>query len=609
MSAETKTSLIYRLRTTPLRDLLRGNVSGRFDVNGRITAASLPAPAADLIRSVVRHTRLWKSEKMAVAEELIAHFLDGLEAGQPAAELTASFGDEMKTAKLIRRAKKRNRPLVWHAMKWMRRGMAALIVFYLGSAVYFFTGRATVSVDYVAEMNRKLDGIPVADRGWPLYAPVVRKFERLDATERDWSDFFDARPGSKQWDKLVTWLRDNAADVEAVRAAAAKPTMGFVLGNGGSMRDLLTDQKSPAVMQQLVTVILPHLSELRTIAEVLGADARQAAQQRDAARALHDMLAMVRISRQMHDDPGRFLVSDLVGVGIRALAMDEMNHLLADTSELFSDAELTQLAHELSRVRMTSDMISYEYERIVLYDLLQRMYTDDGHGNGRLSRDAINIVREYQTRLKYDPTKKEEPSAVGMAALGPAFMLVSASRQELRTQFDELINLAQSQLSKPIREVDMNEYERRFDSDRAGIMGTIRNWPVAMLAPGINRVQVSAERNLGQQDGVLIGIALELHHRKTGSYPATLAELSPGLLPSVPVDRITGEPLKYKLVNGKPLAYSVGANRIDDGGEVWRDRDGQPWPVGAAEWGSHVGADAQRADWLLYPVPAADPDR
>ena len=112
-----------------------------------------------------------------------------------------------------------------------------------------------------------------------------------------------------------------------------------------------------------------------------------------------------------------------------------------------------------------------------------------------------------------------------------------------------------------------------------------------------------AERYLGDRDGLLVGIALEAYHRRHGRYPATLGELTPDLLPAVPADRITGDPVRYRLVDGEPIVYSVGADRVDDGG---RPADnGGPLAVdplrvrtdAAASWGVSA-ADAPRGDWV-----------
>ena len=78
-----------------------------------ITTSGLSTEVQDVIRRVVTGTRLWRRERHALTIELIAHFGDGLDAGRSAEDLIKTFGDPKLAAKLMRRAKKRNRPLWW----------------------------------------------------------------------------------------------------------------------------------------------------------------------------------------------------------------------------------------------------------------------------------------------------------------------------------------------------------------------------------------------------------------------------------------------------------------------------------------------------------------
>src|SRR4051812_32171037 len=102
MSDTMPDNLIRRVRYTPLIDLLRGRVSGRLDVKGRIAGSKLPPEAKDLVWRVVKGTRLWMGEKIEVAEELLGHFEDGAAAGESVAELIGRFGEVKRAAKLIR---------------------------------------------------------------------------------------------------------------------------------------------------------------------------------------------------------------------------------------------------------------------------------------------------------------------------------------------------------------------------------------------------------------------------------------------------------------------------------------------------------------------------
>ena len=105
-----------RLRHTPLRDIVRGRATGRLNVRHMIEQAGLPRPIGDLVMRIVRASRLTRLERVDVAEELIAHFRDGLDAGANPDTLIEAFGDIYLSGRLIRRAKKCLRPMWWQVM-------------------------------------------------------------------------------------------------------------------------------------------------------------------------------------------------------------------------------------------------------------------------------------------------------------------------------------------------------------------------------------------------------------------------------------------------------------------------------------------------------------
>ncbi len=140
-----------------------------------------------------------------------------------------------------------------------------------------------------------------------------------------------------------------------------------------------------------------------------------------------------------------------------------------------------------------------------------------------------------------------------------------------------------------------------------------RYWPVLTFLWGTTayNVQLVAEWNMQQRDAVLTAIALELFHRRHDSWPATLAELTPGLLPTVPLDRFTGQPLRYQLVDGRPLLYSCGTDGDDDGGRLPKEGNDH-----ASLWAPEAKLDADTistewaashdGDWILWPDPAEE---
>jgi len=101
------------------------------------------------------------------------------------------------------------------------------------------------------------------------------------------------------------------------------------------------------------------------------------------------------------------------------------------------------------------------------------------------------------------------------------------------------------------------------------------------------------------------GIALELWHRRHEAWPETLQLLVPELLPAVPPDRVDGKPLRYVVRDGRPVLYSIGADRRDDNGTPGKDPEGDMTMVinyGVVKSTSPV-RQAALGDWIHYPPP------
>jgi hypothetical protein len=266
----------------------------RLDWRSRIAAANLPAPAGELIVRVVKRTRLWRIEKSAVADELVSHFLDGLEAGETVDGIVKSFGPEEQAAKLIRRSKIRSRPLSWQVFRWARRGLATVIVVYLGLAGVYFFSHPTVNTDYIARLNERLAGVADSGRGWVIYRQAIL------AAGSDWPDNAKKNPmadwmgysvDGKRWPDARKWLRVHGSCVELIRQASSKPYFGFVLGPDKSVNDDALwpgfgdrARKNWAMNPVLSHILLPALNDTRLFAEILQADAKQGEIEGDGGR-------------------------------------------------------------------------------------------------------------------------------------------------------------------------------------------------------------------------------------------------------------------------------------------------------------------------------------
>ena len=449
------------------------------------------------------------------------------------------------------------------------------------------------------------------DRGWLIYREAIlglgnRNYSK-DGTDL-LAEIFDARPGREHWGKVGPWLKQHAKVVELTRQGAGKPALGFILGRSGSIDD---QQVYPGYNQwnsmddaMLVSVLLPHLSDLKNLANVLAADARYGREQGDSERVMSDVEALLKLGEQVHGDD-QFVVVDLVAIGILHLALEQVEASLLDEKCRLSDEEFRKLAQMLSRPKVAADLVSFAGLRLMIQDVVQRCYTDDGKGDGHLTLEGQRILNAIGSMPQ--PGRKGGSEALHGAMITMLTPAVAASRKNVLQHYGRMMDLADANLKRPMREAKWKEYEQQVP-EMAGDFQKMRRPMVILMAGRLANAQERAEKYLGYRDGVVVGIALELWRRRHGEWPRSLDVLAPEYLPSVPADRITGEAVKYVIAEGKPVVYSVGADRKDDGGRMVVGKDGKKAPAAAARWDVEA-QKAESGDWVLYPQNSGAEER
>ena len=371
--AESLFPTFEKISQTPMRDILRLRVTGRLAWKSQLAATNLPEEAKGLISRVVHRTRLFRLEKVAVASELTSHFMDGLEAGTAVAELVERFGDERVAALLIRRAKRRGRPVLWHIWNFCFRIAAIFIAIYVGMLIRFCVGHPTPCVDYVAQLNKPDLTIAPGDKGWRIWREAI--LTTSDGTVDGYLTFpkeigggHDRFSTPATWKETADWLNHHADAVELARRASDKPALGFVYGAFGSANDpaLFGPQTSDQIPgQPLMAVLLPHLNHLRMMANLLSFDAKLAASTGDKLRCQTDLQALMGLTRQLRHSDG-FLLNSLVALGIDSLMIDGLQSTIAKYPGLFTDDQLITLAHEIAapKVGQRSGSTSHRKVRI-----------------------------------------------------------------------------------------------------------------------------------------------------------------------------------------------------------------------------------------------------
>lgn len=612
-STITRPTTLQLMGSTPLRDAFRGRLTGRLDIAGACARASLPDILTRKVLQTVRATRLWRVEKSEVGAELIAHFRDGLDAGRTAEELIASFGDAAVAARLIRRTKKQGRSIIWHgwiaAWKLLAFLLLALILVYSFLFIRLHVGSSTLRLNATKELNEATLAIPVSDRAWTMYKKAHLGFERLPDElipfEAEWPRVPQDSPSRPA---ALAYLERQQPVIELIHEAATLPHLGYVVSHridpdmpgydhpspGETWDDPKWNENPPAIY-----ILLPYLGVLRNFSGILVFDSMIAREQGDAARLMRNLRTTISMGEHAREIP--VLISDLLAIAILARACDEIFETLETAPSLLSDAQLIELAHMLSAFpKGGSELVRIDSESRYFEDVLQRVYTDDGRGNGHITAAGLRFLNE----LTSDPL----PSSVERS-IGPLSAALIADRASTRREYDSLMARTVAAARTPPwtwTRLPGSEIDDMSDA----FMWRDRYPTIFLLMPALGRAASSSHRFSQTRDAALTAIALELFKRRHGDYPASLSELSPTFIPRVPLDIFDGTPLKYQLRAGRPLLYSVGTDRKDDAGRSSSTRNTD----GSSTWHPPGNIKAMLADplkgpqidgdWVLYPRPA-----
>jgi len=558
MSGEMHPSVLRRALRTPLVDLLRGRTVDGSELATIVSTAGLPAPLTDLVRRATKRTRLWPAEQLDVARELIAHFRDGLDSGETTDHLVDRFGDPERTAKLIRRARLRGRPLTSRAMRSAKLGLVFTAIPVLIVYAYLFVrlhatspGLASFHVPaFVSRSNSITEQIPDSERAWPLYdAAAARVLGALEKSpgydpEEPASIQLQYRPGHDRWKHLVTLLGTVSTELGDVRKAALGMRLGFELEVNPEEEWLWLEESRPVEVFQF----LPH---------VLEADTFRALVEGDGKTAHSNVATLIGMSRHARG-VAPYFHWDGLGFAILYRAVDTLKAVLAQAPELLSSDELRDLSHRFAALGgREAFRWQTEGDREAARLWWGRLYSGvDG--------DKATITKEGLERLRRglwseSPTQM---AVVDSKLLAPALPLLIANRRELKKKAHSLFEEVDTQLDRPFWR---RENVAAFRWIPRNTVEAVRYLPFLYVFPFVG--PKDDELTLGKRDAALVILALELYRRHHGGWPETLEDLTPQLLPAVPMDRYDGQPLRYRVVEGRPLLYSIGSDGDDDGGK------------------------------------------
>ena len=477
-------------------------------------------------------------------------------------------------------------------LTWTVRAIFAVTVLYLAFGAWLWFNEPVIRIDHVAVLRAMM---PVAvspeQAVWPDFRDqmVAMGLGADDpAHESAGVEAMDAMPypGSEQWAGAREWLTANAAPLATLRDTTRRPVFGFPIGVPVSEADarLLGKRLLPSASSSsaasasefpMFSILLPHLAPLRTAARILAVDMFAAAEIGDGERATRDAEAGIALS--IHAQEGRFLVNDLVGVAMRRMTLGRMIALLEWKPELFTDSQLARMQAAATSVPAQLQHLNLDSERLGFNDVVQRMYTDNGNGDGWF-RPSLAQMEALGLAMALGETNPDAPgdmtqqmAAASGVILAPFAALYVAGRRDMLDRYNTIISRYEEDASLPLRDFDHSRGAESDNEIETMMGGTTERWRwclVSFLTPALGKASRVSAVGRAVCLATATGYAAERYRRAHGAWPNAASDLVPAFMATVPEDPWSGKPVLMSSDADGFRIWSIGRDGVDDRGDL-----------------------------------------
>ena len=523
----------------------------------------LPTTAEDYIKAVMKSVRHNRKVRNTVFSELTDHFDNALscchsddEKNKAVDDLIAEFGEPKMLGILIRRGKKRCRPL-WR--KVVSAALYSMLTFMVVSVIYvfwFISGKPNPEINYFSKLNDSVrPEVRDGDNAWTYYERAINMYvEPDDQMAEILSIVNKAESGSPVFSQLSKEQRLEVSKWIATNEEAWKEFQRA----GDKLycyREYNTGQGDGGM---LLAILLDHLTPIRYISKDVGLwRVRIALAEGDIEGAVDGCLTLLKVGK--HWQGKGTLIEQLVGMAINDLAMNQLFRVV--DGNVLSKGQLLDLKQRVSAVYMDGyPKIDVSAERCVFLDTVQYSFTNGGPGGGHL------IPRALSDLIDINEPNYEYPWTVAGSGL------LHAGRDEtIKTGMRLYDELVCSGTLTPYQKEHQDVSENQLLDE----LSRVKHIFVLTMMPALGRCHEIRYRKKANHEALLAVLAIKLYNLENGKYPCGLDELvADGYLDFVPDDPYSQDGLVYKEIGDSFTLYSVGCDYNDNGGEVYKDSDG-----------------------------------
>jgi len=408
-------------------------------------------------------------------------------------------------------------------------------------------GAPNPRVDYVAKINElaragrdeTLNAAPLYQKAIDLY--VERPVELMPTLSRRPRPFWIDELSNKEQSLLRQWVQSNSQALSQLELGTKKPYYW-----------LQRSSKDGIVME----ISLPELNEFRKLSRAITWHAKLNAAQGNNDKVMKDIVTCYRFG--LHQIGPKTLVEQMVGIAIRGIAV-KTTFIILDKTKM-DRASLNTLQRQIEQLSTDESYIpDMRAEKLMMLDIIQRMFTDDGKGDGRIHMESAEAMLTMWSQQAQSLEKLQRRQTT--EAVEKLYEYLDFVGQKTPWQWKaEQIN--------PEKKIKKIKEKNPF---------------VKIFCPAFVKVAQIFARCGAETDALTTTLALLRYKSDKSQLPEKLDELIlAGYLEALPTDPFNGGPFVYKRLGDDFMLYSFGIDCDDDGGTHNRswDKDDQVfWPV------------------------------
>jgi len=362
---------------------------------------------------------------------------------------------------------------------------------------------------------------------------------------------------------LGNWREGRHADLEAFQAEFKQGDLDrWLLGQREALEDLAAAARRPACRVPVTYLPLnagtfPGFVGFRAAGRVLQLRALVALRAGHGEAAFQDVATLLRLARHLRREP--LLISQLLHLALGGIALQPLWEGLE--GHAWTQPQLLAFQELLREDFLGSMALAWRMERAVRAPFILELAAQAPWSWARPSTSIWDDAAQPSGRAL---------SFLRRRTLPRGWILQNDVRGEQAIQEILIDSL------DPAR----HRIDPRHQDAALAAHGHPGRTPYTFLVSKVG--QVFADQNMRAArvqagfDQALVGCELERFRLASGKYPKALAELQTPL----PGDVIDGRPLRYRLRGEGYVLYSVGWNRVDDGGVPGQGQD----PLREGDW-------------------------